>query len=111
MAAGDRRPPVLLAVVGAAVGGAMVLPIVHLGLRALEAQRPFELLTSDRVIGFTGATLKLAIAVTLVTVFIGGGIAFLVERCDLPFRRALGWLAVLPLVVPTYVGALALDAT
>ncbi len=39
--------------------------------------------------------------------FIGGGLAWLLERSDLPFRRVLGVAAALPLAVPSYVGALA----
>lgn len=106
-----RRPPLLLAAAGVAVGGAMVLPVVHLVARASEAADPMGIVTSDRVVGFLVATFLLAGAVMTATVVLGGGIAFLVDRTDLPLRRGLGWLAVLPLVVPTYVGALALDAT
>ena len=100
----------LLAAAGTLIALAMILPIIHLVARAREAVDPIGIVTSERVLGFVGATLVLAVAVTATTVVIGGGVAWLVERTDLPGRRALGWLAVLPLVVPTYVAALALDA-
>jgi iron(III) transport system permease protein len=46
--------------------------------------------------------------VTAVTLVVGIGLALLLERTDLPFRRLLGVVAALPLVVPSYVAALAL---
>ncbi len=68
------------------------------------------LVLSDRVVRFTAGTLRLALAVTLLTLVLGVGLAWLVERTDLPARRVLGLIAALPLVVPTYVGALAVKA-
>lgn len=104
------RPPAPLALVGIAVAAAMVLPLGHLVVRAAEASDPVAVVVSGRVWGFVVATLHLAAVVTVVAVIAGVGVAWLVERTDLPARRALGWLAVLPLVVPTYVGALAILA-
>lgn len=88
----------------------MVLPIAHLGLRASEATDPVALLLSPRVVRFLWSTLRLAGAVTAFSVVAGVGVAWLIERTDLPARRALAVLIVLPLVVPTYVGALAFVA-
>jgi iron(III) transport system permease protein len=105
-----RRLPLGLGAAGAAVAAAMVVPLVHLLLRASEAADPWAILSSSRVLGFLGATLRLAAVVTIAAVVLGTGIAWLVERTDLPGRRLLSLLAVLPLVVPTYVGALALVA-
>ena len=93
-----------------AVAIAMVLPIGHLVVRASEASDPFGLLVSDRVLRFLWSTLRLAAAVTAFAVASGVVVAWLVERTNLPGRRALSILTVLPLVVPTYVGALALLA-
>lgn len=88
----------------------MVLPLLHLGVRASEAKGPWALLTSSRVLAFTSATLRLGLATMAATLVLGVGLAWLVERTDLPGRRVLGLLATLPLVVPTYVGAVALLA-
>jgi iron(III) transport system permease protein len=100
----------VLAAAATMVAAAMVLPLGHLVLRAGEAADPLALVSSSRVVGFVGATLRLAVVVTLLALVAGVGIAWLVERSDLPARRVLGALAVLPLVVPTYVGALAVLA-
>lgn len=103
-----RRVPTGLALVAGLVAVIAVVPVVHLVLRAGEAAAPLEIVFSDRTGRFVWATLRLAALVTVAAVVIGVGIAWLVERTALPARRALGLLAILPLVVPTYVGATAL---
>ena len=88
----------------------MVLPLAHLLLRAGEADDPVSFVFSARVGQFVWTTVRLALAVTAVNLVLGVGLAWLVERTDLPARRVLGVAAAVPLVVPTYVGALALKA-
>jgi iron(III) transport system permease protein len=88
----------------------MVFPVVHLAVRALEADDPVGLVVSARVAHFAWETLRLAGAVTAASVALGVTVAWLVERTDLPARRMLGLASVLPLVVPSYIGALALVA-
>lgn len=51
-------------------------------------------------------TLGLALTVCAATLAIGGGLAYLVVRTDLPARRALLVLCALPLAIPPYVGAI-----
>ena len=85
----------------------MVVPVAHLVLRAAEAEDPLGQVVSARLLDLLVDTLRLAATVTALAVFLGVGIAWLVERSDLPGRRALGVAAALPLVIPTYVGALA----
>lgn len=88
----------------------MALPLLHLAVRAGGASDPWGLVASDRALRFLWGTVRLAVAVTAFTVVLGVGLAWLVERTNLPARRLLGLAAALPLVVPTYVGALALKA-
>jgi iron(III) transport system permease protein len=64
----------------------------------------------DRLAVLFANTLLLTIAVTLTALGIGLGTAWATTRLDLPFRRAWMTLAALPLVVPSYVAALALIA-
>ena len=90
------------------VGLAMVVPLAYLVLRSTDATDPVALLISSRVVGFLSTTLRLAGVVTLVSVALGGFLAWLLERSDLPGRRVLSVVVVLPVVVPTYVLALAL---
>lgn len=86
----------------------MVLPLAHLVLRAAGAEEPLGLLAEDRVRRAVASTLTLAGTVTLAAGFLGVAMAWLLERTDLPGRRVLGAVAAVPLVVPTYVAALAL---
>jgi len=86
----------------------MVLPLGHLVLRAAEADDAIGLIVGERVRDAVLSTLLLATTVTLAASLIGISIAWLLERTDLPGRRMLGALAAVPLVVPTYVAALAL---
>ena len=53
----------------------------------------------------TVRTLTLVAGVTLLATAIALPMAWLVERTDLPFRRAVGIVASLPLAIPSYVGA------
>ena len=110
MTARAARPPIGLAAIGVAVAVAMILPVVHLATRALDADNPVGLVTDGRTVRLVWSTLRLAVATTALALTIGVAIAWLVERTDLPARRFMGLVAVLPLVVPTYVGALALVA-
>ncbi len=105
-----RRSPPALAAAGTAVAVVMVLPLAYLVLRAAEADDPLGLVTSDRARRLVANTVGLGLATTAFALVVGVGVAWLVERTDLPARRALGLVATLPLVVPTYVGALALKA-
>lgn len=102
--------PIPLAAAGVVIAAAMVLPVVHLVVRAAEAGDPLAIVASARVAHFTWETIRLAVAVTVLAVVLGVSVAWLVERTDLPGRRLLGVVAVLPLVVPSYIGALALAA-
>ena len=105
-----RRTPPALAAAGVVIAAAMALPLAHLVVRAAGADDPVAFVVSSRVLRFLWGTLRLAFTVTALTIVLGVGLAWLVERTDLPARRLLGLAAALPLVVPTYVGALALKA-
>ncbi|HEX7168369.1 MAG TPA: iron ABC transporter permease [Acidimicrobiales bacterium] len=85
----------------------MVLPVVHLAVRATEAPDLVDLLTSRRVTEATASTLVLAATVTSIAAALGVAMAWVLERTDVPAHRLLGIWAALPLVVPTYVLATA----
>ena len=102
-----RRPSAALVGVGGLVAVTMALPLAHLTLRALEADDALATLGDPRLVRAVLATLLLGATVTVAAVLLGLGLAWLLERTDLPGRRVLGALAGLPLVVPTYVAAVA----
>lgn len=85
----------------------MVLPVLHLVSRALDAEDPLALLRSERTVDATVATVWLAVVVTAIASALGVALAWVLERTDVPANRWLGVIAALPLVVPTYVLAVA----
>ncbi|HEX2064578.1 MAG TPA: hypothetical protein VHE80_09180, partial [Acidimicrobiales bacterium] len=87
---------------------AAAAPVGHLAMRAWGTEDPVGQVFTDRVARLIVSTLALGGAVTALAVVLGVAMAWLLERTDLPCRRFLAVAAVLPLVVPTYVGALAL---
>jgi len=105
-----RRPPPALALLGAAVVLAVALPLVYLVVRVAGASDPLAVLGRPRTLELILSTLGLTAAVTAAAVAIGVPAAFLVTRTDLPLRRLWTVLLALPLVVPSYVLALALLA-
>ncbi len=97
-----------LAVPAAAVALVMLLPLAYLVFRAFGAGvDALHLALSVRALQLLAQTAALAVTVTVAAIGIGLPIAWLTSRTDLPGRGALSILLVLPLVVPTYVGALA----
>lgn len=100
-----------LALVATVVGAVFALPLAYLvvhvaglGGRAVDIWR-IEDATAPLL-----RTVRLAVAVGVGTTVVGTGLAWLVTRTDLPGRRVWRVLVPLPLVVPSYVGALALIA-
>jgi iron(III) transport system permease protein len=104
-----RSAPLLLLAPAAAVAAAALLPLVYLVVRAASADRgAWDVLepgTTGRLVVDTGV---LVVAVVAATLAIGVPLAWLVTRTDLPARRAWAVAAALPLVIPSYVAALAL---
>ncbi|MCD0165959.1 iron ABC transporter permease, partial [Deinococcus sp. 12RED42] len=107
-----RRPhpllllPALLAVLG------VLLPLVYLVLRALDAESSElrEIVFRARNLELLANTLLLTLGVLAGTTLIALPLAYLAARTDLRPRRLLMLLGVLPLAIPGYVGAYALIA-
>lgn len=92
----------------AALGAAIsVLPLVYLVLRATErGWAGVEVtLVRRRTLDLALASLHLAALVTVATLVIGIGLAWLVTRTDLPLRRVVQVAVGLPLALPSYVAA------
>ncbi len=94
----------------AAVGAAMVLPLVYLAVRASEAgwEEVSDTVLDTSTLAVLGRTVALAVLVTGAAVALAVPLAWLTARTDLPGRRAWAVLAALPLVIPSYVGGLVL---
>ena len=107
----ESAPPAWLVVAGGLVALLGILPVVYLLILAGgNAETAASLVLRDRTLGVLGRTLLLAATVTTASVLIGVPMAWLTARSDLPGRRWWTILAILPLVVPSYVGGYAVVA-
>ncbi|HEX6311684.1 MAG TPA: iron ABC transporter permease, partial [Acidimicrobiia bacterium] len=105
------RPPLALSVASLVVAAFFAAPLVYLVVRNTQAGADaLDVLTSDTALGPLQRTLVLAATVALSTAVVGTAAAWLVSRTDLPARRLFRVLLALPLVIPSFVGALALVA-
>jgi iron(III) transport system permease protein len=104
-----RRPPLLLVLPAVAAVGAILLPLVYLAVRvAGGGDRAWQVLTRSGTAELVVDTALLVGAVAGAAVALGVPLAWLVTRTNLPARRLLGVALALPLVIPSYVAALAL---
>ena len=104
-----RRAPTPLVACAALVALAAVVPIAYLALRALSADAAARALTPlASSLDLAWDTALLAAGVVVAALLVGVPFAWLVVRTDLPGRRAWGIAASLPLVIPSFVAALAL---
>ena len=86
-------------------------PLLYLAVRVTGlGTDALEVLGSDDALGPLLRTLLLATTVSGACALLGTSLAWLVVRTDLPARRVLRIVLVLPLVIPSFVGAVALQA-
>jgi iron(III) transport system permease protein len=103
--------PLALRAVCGAVGLLFALPLGYLVWRTATGDESLaSLYTSEATLVPLRNTLVLAAATAASTAVVGTGLAWLTTRTDLPLRRLWAVLAALPLVFPSFVGALALLA-
>ena len=105
------RPPRLLLAFALLVVGFALLPIVYLIIRAAGAgPEGWGLFGRPRVWGILRNSSLLAVTTTGVSVLLGVPLAWLTARTDLPLRRFWTVVSILPLALPSYIGAYALIA-
>ena len=103
-----RHPPAGLWVAAILVLIPVVAPLAYLGVNiASEPEQVAETLTSGRTGELLVATVALAVVVTMPATALGTATAWVTVRTDLRHRRLWFTLLALPLVIPSYVGALA----
>ena len=104
-----RRPrsvPMVVSAPALLVGLAMMLPLVYLVVRSTGATgEAWDLLLSSRTAQTMGRTVLLMVTVTVGSAAIALPLAWLTVRTDLPLRRVWSVVTVLPLVVPSFIGA------
>lgn len=81
--------------------------MVFLVVRALAGGgATLGILVAPRIASLLLSTMALAASASLLSIALGAGLAFLVERTDLPGRRLWRVLLALPLAIPPYIGAI-----
>jgi iron(III) transport system permease protein len=87
----------------------VALPLVYLALRALGAgEAGLEYLLRPRTLDILLNSLALVVAVVVGSALIGVPLAWLTARTDVPLRRVWLILGLLPMVIPSFIGALTL---
>jgi iron(III) transport system permease protein len=102
------RAPVALAAPAVAAVALVLLPLAYLILRAAGGGAESLDVLDRGTLDLVGKTLVLVAAVTAAAVAIGLPLAWLATRTDVPARRLIAVASPLPLVIPSYVAALAL---
>jgi iron(III) transport system permease protein len=109
--AARRGPPPLLATSAVLVAALACLPLAYLAVRAAGAgSEAWDVVLRERTVELVLRTVLLVATVTAAATVVGVALAWLVVRTDLPARRAWAAAGALPLVIPSYVTALALIA-
>jgi len=104
-------PPPALIVPALVVAVVMMLPLAYLVMRATESDAGvMNLILRERTAVVFRNSVLLAGAVALAGILIAVPLAWITTRTDLPFRRFWNVVAGLPLVIPSYVGALVVVA-
>ncbi len=102
----QRRPPFVFWAPALLVSLAMVLPLVYLVERSLDGGgEVVDLLLRQRTLEILFRSAVLVVVVTVASALIAVPLAWLTVRTDLPLRRFWSVVTVLPLVIPSYVGA------
>lgn len=100
------RPPMIVWIPAIMIGLGMILPVVYLLVRSFGVtSEGWHVLVELRTLYTLGRTVLLAITVMFGSLAIALPIAWLTVRTDLPMRRLWSVVTVLPLVIPSYVGA------
>lgn len=106
------RAPFALWVLGVVAVIPAIAPIVYLLWNVVRAgATDTSGIPPSRLLELFVSTAVLAVAVTATTTLLGVGTAWLTTRTDLSGRRMWSTLVTLPLVIPSYVGALAMLGT
>jgi iron(III) transport system permease protein len=104
-------PPLWLLLPAGLVVVFELLPLLYLAMRTFEdGGSAWRLLVRARTLEVILNSVMLAGAVAVATVVIGMPLAWLTSRTDLPGREFWSTLIALPLVIPSYIGAVVMVA-
>ena len=102
-----RWPPFTLSLTASIIGFALLLPVIYLLIRTLDAgaESLADILLRPRTAAIILRSVVLVAIVSGASAILALSLGWLIERTDLPFRRAWSILTVLPLVMPSYIVA------
>lgn len=104
----SRNAPILIWLPALIISFLLLFPIIYLIIRAAEAgDAAWGLVFRERTAVIWWNTIRLAAGVGVTTIAVAVPLAWLVTKTDIPFRRFWSTIAALPLVIPSYAGALA----
>ncbi len=104
---GRNHPPFFLWATASAVLGLLAIPLVYLVIRVTGAgSETWDVVLRRRTFDIFRNTAALAGAVAVAAVLVAVPLAWLTARTDLPGKRVWATVAIMPLVIPSYVGAL-----
>src|SRR5215213_7383103 len=107
----SERPPLWIVLPAVLVTLFELLPLLYLVARTLDSgQDGWRMLLRSRTFEVVLNTAVLAGAVAVSTIAIAVPLAWLTSRTDLPWRAFWSTAASLPLVIPSYIGALVMVA-
>ncbi len=106
------HPPIFLVIMAVVVAAGALLPLAYLLIRASQAGAAsvINVLLRARTLEVFFSSAGLAVSVTLTTMILGLALAWLTVRTDLPGRKFWSVITILPLALPSYVGAFTLIA-
>ncbi|THE65724.1 iron ABC transporter permease [Salinadaptatus halalkaliphilus] len=98
-----------LAAASALVAFFVIVPMFWLVWQAstVELSRAYDLIVSSQTARITANSIGLMLFVTVCSILLGVPLAVLTTRTDLPYPRFWTVVAALPLVIPSYIGAIA----
>lgn len=98
--------PGVIPTIAVMVAAVVLLPMVYLVLRAAQAGADgIAYLLDARTLAVVWNSIALAAAVTLSSGVVGVAFAWLTTRANLPFRRVWLVAGLVPMVIPSYIGA------
>ena len=102
-----RWPPFTLSLTASIIGFALLLPVIYLLIRTLDAgaESLADILLRPRTAAIILRSVVLVAIVSSASAVLALSLGWLIERTDLPFRRTWSILTVLPLVMPSYIVA------
>ena len=100
-----RLGPAPLWLLALPIGAVLLLPLAFVGVQASSAgwTKAIHLLRLPHVDELLRNTIELVVLVPPLCAIVGAGVAWLLERTDLPGRRAWAVLVVIPLAIPDFV--------